>query len=152
MPDTPERAGAGASQTFLGFDFGLRRIGVATGQAITCSASPVATVPARDGEPDWAEIDALVAEWHPDALVLGVPLLMDGREQPLTARARRFGRALAARYGLAVHEADERLSSSAAETLISDARASGRRRRTRKGDVDRIAATLILERWLAHGD
>jgi len=150
MPGTPERADV--AHTYLGFDFGLRRIGVAAGQAITRSASPVTTVAARNGVPDWTAIDALIADWRPDALVVGVPLLMDGTEQPLTARARRFGRALAARYVLPVHEADERLSSAAAETLISDARASGGRRRTRKGDVDRIAATLILERWLAHGD
>lgn len=138
--------------TFLGFDFGLRRIGVAAGQSLTASASPAGTVPARDGEPQWERIDALVAEWRPEALVVGIPLHLDGSEQPLTARARAFARALGARYGLAVHEADERLSSYAAEGLIADARRSGGRRRTRRGDVDRIAACLILERWLARRD
>ena len=137
------------SGVYLGFDFGLRRIGLAAGQDVTRSASPLESVPARDGEPDWARIDAAVREWAPRALVVGVPLHMDGKEQPLTRRARDFVGALAARYGLPVHEADERLSSYEAEGMIAAARAEGRRRRTRKGDVDRMAASLILERWLA---
>jgi putative Holliday junction resolvase len=74
---------------------------------------------------------------------------MDGREQPETERARAFARALAQRYGLPVHEADERLSSREAQGMIAAARRGGHGRRTRKGDVDRMAASLILERWLA---
>ncbi|MDX1610698.1 MAG: Holliday junction resolvase RuvX [Halofilum sp. (in: g-proteobacteria)] len=136
------------AETFLGFDFGLRRIGVAAGQRVTASANPVATVPAREGDPDWDQVDALVTEWRPGGLVVGIPLLTDGREQPLGRRARRFAAALRERYGLPVHEADERLSSRAARELIAERRAAGARRRTRKGDVDRIAATLILEHWL----
>jgi putative Holliday junction resolvase len=138
------------AMTYLGFDFGLRRIGIAAGQSITGSASPVTTVSARDGAPDWQAVDAVVREWGPDALVVGVPVLMDGSEQDLTRRARRFARSLGQRYGLTIHEADERLSSASATGLIADARERGQRARTRKGDVDRIAATLILERWLAH--
>jgi len=138
------------AMTYLGFDFGLRRIGIAAGQSITGSASPVTTVSARDGAPDWQAVDAVVREWGPDALVVGVPVLMDGSEQDLTRRARRFARSLGQRYGLAIHEADERLSSASATGLIADARERGQRARTRKGDVDRIAATLILERWLTH--
>lgn len=137
------------TETVLGFDFGLRRIGIATGQTVTGSASPVAVASATDGRPDWNVIDTAVREWAPDALVVGVPLLMDGTEQPVTHRARRFARQLAGRYGLPVHEADERLSSAQASRMLTDARQSGGRRRTRKGDVDRIAATLILEHWLA---
>jgi putative Holliday junction resolvase len=137
------------TRTYLGFDFGLRRIGIATGQTVTGSASPVGVASATDGRPDWRVIDAAVREWVPDALVVGVPLLMDGTEQAVTHRARRFARQLAGRYALPVHEADERMSSAQATQLITDARQSGGRRRTRKGDVDRIAATLILERWLA---
>lgn len=134
--------------TYLGFDFGLRRIGVAAGQLVTASASPVDVVPARDGEPDWQRLDAIVVEWDPTALVVGVPLLTDGREQPLSRRARRFAAALQHRYELPVHEADERLSSRAARDLIAARRSAGARRRTRRGDVDRMAATLILEHWL----
>ena len=134
---------------YLGFDFGARRIGVAAGQPVTRSAGPVETIAAHAGEPDWRAIDRLVRDWAPEALVVGIPVHMDGTEQAETARARAFARRLAERYGLPVHEADERLSSREAEGLIADARRAGRRRRTRKGDVDRMAASLILERWLA---
>ena len=134
--------------TYLGFDFGLRRIGVAVGQRVTASANPVTVIPARNGEPDWQRLDALVGEWKPAALVVGVPLLTDGREQPLSRRARRFAAALQHRYDLPVHEADERLTSRAAREWIAARRSAGTRRRTRRGDVDRMAATLILERWL----
>ena len=134
--------------TYLGFDFGLRRIGLATGQSITGSASPLCVVPARNGEPDWHAIDATVREWQPVGLVVGIPVLLDGKDQAVTHAARRFAQRLRPRYELPVHEADERLSSAAAAGLIADARQTGARRRTRKGDVDRIAATLILEHWL----
>lgn len=139
------------ADTYLGFDFGLRRIGVAAGQRITASAGPVAVIRAQDGEPDWARLDAIIAEWQPAALVVGVPLLSDGSEQLLSRRARHFATTLETRYALPVHEADERLSSRAARELIADGRAAGTRRRTRKGDVDRMAATLILEHWLQAG-
>ena len=134
---------------YLCFDFGGRRIGIAAGQAVTRSANPVTTVAATAGEPDWAEIDRIVRDWQPAALVVGIPVHMDGTEQPGTRRARTFAQRLGARYGVPVHEADERLSSREAEALIAAGRQSGHRRRTRKGDVDRMAATLILERWLA---
>lgn len=134
--------------TVLGFDFGRARIGVAAGQAITASASPLATVSARAGGPDWPHIDRLIAEWQPDALVVGIPVHLDGTAQPLTQAARRFGRELEVRYGLPVHAADERLTSRAASAEIAAARRAGSGRRTRKGDVDRLAARLILEEWL----
>lgn len=137
------------TDTFLGFDFGLRRIGVAVGQRLTGSAAPVDTVAARDGGPDWQHLDRIVADWRPSALVVGIPLHTDGSNQAMARRARRFADQLGQRYGLRVHEADERLTSHAAGELIAGARAQGLRRRTRKGDVDRIAATLILEHWLA---
>lgn len=133
----------------LAFDFGRARIGVAAGQAVTGSASPVATVPAKAGTPDWRRLDALVAEWEPEALVVGIPLHMDGTEQPLTRAAREFADRLRERYGLPVHSADERLSSRAAGERIAAARGAGAGRRTRKGDVDRMAACIILEQWLA---
>jgi putative holliday junction resolvase len=134
---------------FLGFDFGQARIGVASGQRVTASASPLATIPARAGEPDWARIDRLIADWQPDALVVGIPVHLDGTEQPLTRAARRFAERLRERYGLPVHPAEERLSSRAAREAIADGRRAGAGRRTRKGDVDRMAARLILEQWLA---
>lgn len=135
--------------TYLAFDFGRRRIGVAAGQAVTGTASPVDTVAARAGEPDWSAIDRAVRDWAPVALVVGIPVHMDGSEQAGTRQARAFARRLGERYRLPVHEADERLSSREAEGLIASARRDGGRRRTRRGDVDRMAASLILERWLA---
>ena len=136
----------------LGFDFGRARIGVAAGQAVTASATPVTTLNCRHGTPDWPAIDRLIAEWQPGALVVGIPLHLDGTAQPETAAARRFAAALAARYGLPVHAADERLTSRSAAAEIRAARSAGSRRRTRKGDVDRMAARLILEDWLATRD
>ena len=85
-------------QRVLGFDFGTRRIGVASGQAVTATASPLAPVPARDGIPAWEQLDALVAEWRPDALIVGLPLNMDDSESELSRLARKFGRRLGARF------------------------------------------------------
>ncbi|HET6725102.1 MAG TPA: Holliday junction resolvase RuvX [Gammaproteobacteria bacterium] len=131
----------------LGFDFGLRRIGIAVGQSLTATAGGLGVVAARDGEPDWEAIERLAAEWHPQALVVGLPYNADGSEQPLTARARDFARALGERLDLPVSLVDERLSSHAAETELKDERQAGRRR-LRKGDIDSRAARLILESWL----
>ena len=131
----------GAPATLLGFDFGERRIGVAVGQTLTGTATPLTTLPARDGTPDWERIAALVREWQPDALVVGLPLNMDGSEQTLTARARRFGNRLRARVALPLHFADERLST--------------REARDREGGTapregrDALAAQVILEGWMA---
>lgn len=138
-----------ATATYLGFDFGRRRIGVAAGQRLTASAEAVATVANRPHGPDWPALDRLVAEWRPSGLVVGVPLHLDGSEQPETRAARAFGEQLAARYHLPCHCADERLTSRAASAAIAEARAAGHGRRQRKGDVDRVAARLILEDWLA---
>jgi putative Holliday junction resolvase len=130
-------------QTLLAFDFGLRRIGVAVGQRVTGTANPLSTIRARDGRPEWNRIDRLIGEWQPDALIVGLPLNMDDSEQPLTARARRFGRQLAQRYGIPVIEVDERLSTRAAW----EAR-SGLTTFTTDGQIDKLAAAIILETWL----
>jgi len=131
----------------LGFDFGLRRIGIAVGQRITRSASPLATVAARDGDPDWARLDALLAEWRPTELVVGLPYNADGSPHDLTHAARAFAGALGARTGLVVHTIDERLSSVEAERTLRERRAAGRRR-VAKGEVDAAAACVILGSWL----
>ena len=131
------QAPAVASQplSFLAFDFGVRRIGVATGNSLTRTATPLTTV-AVEGEARLAAIGALIAEWRPAALVVGVPRHPDGAAHANTERARRFGRQLAARFGLPVHEVDERYTTTAA-------RAEGAR------DLDAAAAALILEQFLA---
>ncbi len=125
----------------LGFDYGTKRIGVAVGQTLTGSARPLATVSARDGKPDWDAITRLIAEWQPAALVVGLPVHMDGTEHERTARARRFGNQLRGRYNLPVHSVDERLTSYEAEQEL---RAQGKKVQ----DLDPLAAQLILQSWL----
>lgn len=131
----------------LAFDFGLRRIGVAAGQSITRSATPVTTLAASDGQPDWPQVDRLLQQWQPDRLVVGLPYTMQGAEQPITARARAFAAALEQRYARPVHVVDERLSSKEAEARLRDLRQQGRRR-VRREDIDCAAACIILESWL----
>jgi putative Holliday junction resolvase len=133
-------------QSALGFDFGLRRIGVAVGQTLTGSASPLGVVTPRAGEPDWKAIGRLVAEWRPAALVVGLPYNMDMSEQEMTQHARHFAEELARRFPLPVHTVDERLSSREAEAQLKERRQQGRRRVTRE-DIDGAAACVILESW-----
>ena len=139
-----------AGETFLGFDYGERRIGVAVGQSVTGTASPLATVGVRAGEPDWSSIDGIVSDWKPAGLVVGEPLHMDGRPQPMTRRARRFSHALRSRFGLPVHTADERLSTVEARAELAARGAfrgagGGRPRH----EIDHpVAARIILESWL----
>lgn len=135
-----------ASHVVLAFDFGLKRIGIATGNLLTQTATPLATLEARRGVP-WAEIDALVRDWQPDTIVVGVPQTDDGSD--LEGPIGEFVDALAARYGVRVESVDEALSSRAAAGELRDLRRSGRlRRRVAKGHVDRQAACLIAEQWM----
>lgn len=133
-------------QRVLGFDYGTKRIGVATAQAVTGTAAPLAPVPARDGIPVWDKLDALLAEWQPEALIVGLPLNMDDSESELSRLARKFGRRMAARYRLPVFMCDERLSSHAARGLLMDLQD---RRRGKLPALDSTAAVLIAEAWLA---
>jgi putative Holliday junction resolvase len=128
------RAAAPVPQTFLAFDFGTRRVGVACGGSLTGAAQALKTV-AAEGEARMAAIGQLIAAWQPDALVLGVPFHPDGAAHDNTRRARRFGRQLHGRFGLPVHEVDERYTT-------TDALAAGAH------DVDAAAAALILEQFL----
>ena len=132
-------------RTFLGFDFGKRRIGVAVGQVVTATTSPLETVRANDGKPDWAAITRLIEDWRADALVVGLPLHMDGSDQEMTLAARRFANQLEGRYHLPVFLADERLSSVGAEQILQEP-VSGKRRNPRQqaAVLDQVAAQLIL--------
>lgn len=134
--------------TLLAFDFGLRRIGVAVGQDVTGSASPLGVVYNRDGDIDFAAIDRLVNEWRPDRLVVGMPLNADGSPGDLDGPVSAFIQALA-RYDLPVATTDERYSSIEAERVLKEARADGRRGRIDKASIDAAAAVLIAERYLA---
>jgi putative holliday junction resolvase len=130
---------------YLAFDYGNRRTGAALGDDLTGQARALGSM---DGD-DWEAILALIAQWRPAALIVGLPLDEDGSEQPMTAAARRFAAEVGRRSGLPVHFADERYSSRAADDWLREARASGRlSRRVRKGDRDAQAARVILQQWL----
>ena len=132
----------------LGFDVGSRLTGVAVGNQITASARALATVPMRDDAPDWRQLDALQRTWLPHTLVVGLPLTLDGAEQPASRRARHFAQLLHARYALPVALIDERDSSREAAQRFAAGRAAGVRRRRDAGAIDAQAAAIILERWL----
>jgi len=134
------------SQFILGFDFGLKHIGVAAGQALTGTAQPVTTLAAERGTPQWHEVTKLIQTWRPQALVVGIPLNMDGTEQPLTKKARAFAQELAQRYQLPIHPMDERLSSVEARAQLF---ARGGYKALQKKAIDSVAAQLILESWLS---
>lgn len=125
-------------QSYLAFDFGTRRVGVASGNTLLRSAAPLKTL-AAEGDARFAAIDALIREWRPDALVVGVPFHPDGAEHENTRRARRFARQLHGRFGLPVHEVDERYSTT--EALSAGA-----------ADADAAAAAIILNQYLADTD
>jgi putative Holliday junction resolvase len=131
----------------LAFDFGLRRIGLATANLQTRTASPLTTLRV-EGTPPWIEIDRVIADWRPGQIVIGVP---EGDGASTIARqARAFAAELAKRYGLPVATVDETLTSVAAHAELAEKRRSGYlRRRVGKGTVDRVAACLIAEQWMS---
>jgi len=132
------------NRTLLGFDYGLQRIGVAVGQDLTGTANALVTLKASDGKPDWEAISRLIQQWQPDAVVVGLPVNMDGSHHELTTRAQRFGNQLQGRYNLRAYFVDERLSSLEAERLLKS-----RSRKIQAEDIDKLAAKVILETWLA---
>ena len=142
MPETAQVSGY-----VLSFDFGLRRIGIAVGQTLTRTASPLETV-SHGQKPDWAAIDRLVKEWKPALLLVGLPLGAEGDETDMSKAARRFGDALEQRYSKEVEYMDERLSSRTAEARFAEQRAAGTMRRKDAIQVDAIAAQVICENWL----
>ncbi len=128
----------------LGFDFGLKNIGVAVGQSITATATPIATLKAQDGAPQWLQIQTLIDEWRPAILLVGLPIHMDGKEQAMTQAARRFGNRLNGRFNVPVQWVDERLTSYEAENRMSDVKYSAH---TAKLSIDSLSAQLIVEQW-----
>ena len=119
----------------LAFDFGLKHIGVAVGQSITRTASPLTTLRASNGKPDWREVRELVEQWRAQLLLVGLPLNMDDTESDMSERARAFAEQLATRLGVEVALVDERLSSFEASRLS-------------EVDNHAIAASLIAESYL----
>ena len=136
--------------TILAFDFGLRRIGVAVGQSVTGSASPLGVVANRESGIDHDAIAGLIAEWRPSTLVVGIPAHADGSASEIQATVLGFVDELA-RYELPVETVDERYTSVEAERVLKEARAGGTRGRIRKEDIDSAAAVFIAERFLSSG-
>ncbi len=132
---------------YLGFDFGYKRIGVAVGQQLTCNASPVTTLDAKQGIPDWAIVERLIKQWEPVAIIVGLPTCIDGTEQYTTSAARGFARQLRKRFLKPVHLVDERLSTVEARAHLFS---QGGYRKIKQSEVDSIAACVILEQWLQH--
>ncbi len=133
-----------ANRTILAFDFGTKSIGVAIGQEITGTARPLTSFKAQEGIPDWQKVEKLLSEWQPDLVVVGLPLNMDGTEQPLTARARKFANRLHGRFGVAIALHDERLSTVEARADLFE---RGGFKALDKGSVDAASAVIILESW-----
>ncbi|MBX3701169.1 MAG: Holliday junction resolvase RuvX [Dokdonella sp.] len=138
MPATPDGP-------VLAFDVGTRRIGVAIGHPLGAGARALRTL-ASD---DWSGLDALISDWQPQQFVVGLPLTLDGGEQPMSRRAREFARALEKRYARNVHLADERGSSQEAARRFARERASGAARRKDAAELDAVAAAVILDQWFA---
>jgi putative Holliday junction resolvase len=130
----------------LGFDYGRKRIGVALGQSVTRTASSLETLVARDGQPDWHAVERIVHAWQPAALIVGLPLALDGSEQDTTSEARRFARRLEGRFHLPVYLVDERLTSREAEYTIKTQPDKD------SSDIDQIAAQIILQTWFDNTD
>ncbi len=134
-----------AIQSVIGFDFGLKRIGLATGQTITGTASPLLTLQAVNQQPDWENIETQIRQWKPDALIVGIPYQLDGGESDITRAARNFSRKLEQRFNLPVYTIDESLSSyEAEEQLKQDIKIS----KHNKHEIDKIAAAIIVQSWL----
>jgi len=130
-------------QQVLGFDFGEKRIGVASGQSITCSANPITTLNAINNKPDWPAIALLIKEWRPDALIVGLPFYLDGSKSDMTKRAEKFSRQLEGRFHLPIYTHNEALSSFEAEQYLQD-----KKKQHNKQDIDKLAAAIIVQSWL----
>ena len=131
--------------SLLGFDFGTKSIGVATGQMITATAQPLAAIKANDGIPNWDIVEKVINEWKPDLVVIGLPLNMDGTKQPITQRAEKFANRLNGRFGVKIAMQDERLTTASAKEFIFE---RGGFKALDKGKVDSVSAALILESWM----
>lgn len=130
------------TRTIIGFDFGKKYIGVAVGQEITGSATPLGSIKANDGIPNWDNVQKYLTEWQPDLIVVGLPLNMDGSEQPLTLAAKKFGNRVFGRFGVEVNFVDERLTTADAKEQLF---AQGGYRNLKKDNIDAYSAMLIIE-------
>jgi len=134
-----------AATRIVAFDFGLKRIGVATGQTLTGTTQMLAPIAARDGIPDWLVLEKLLKEWQPDLLLVGIPLAIDGSELSVTPNARKFMNRLHGRFGLPVHGVDERVTTKEARQQLFE---HGGYKLLKSQSVDSLAAGLMLQQWL----
>jgi putative Holliday junction resolvase len=132
-------------QSLLCFDFGMKHIGVAIGQRITKTATPIGSVKADRGIPHWPSIESLIKEWKPDGIVVGIPLNMDGTKTRIAPAAEAFAKQLHERFSLPVFEYDERLSTIEAKEALFE---SGGYRALNKSAIDSYSAKIILESYL----
>lgn len=134
------------SDTYLGFDFGNKKIGVAVGQTLTATASPLQTIRSLNQNPNWEIIEKLIQEWRPAGLVVGISRQADGSDNPITPRMLKFCRQLEGRYQLPVYQQDETLSTFEAKQLLFDEVnvSAGKLWEVQ----DQLAAQLILQTWL----
>lgn len=128
----------------IGFDFGMKYIGIAVGQSITLTATPVTSLKVKDGIPNWNEVASLIAEWKPSKLIVGLPLNMDGSSQALTSCAQKFVNRLYKRYHLPVDTVDERLSTWEAKQYFK----VNPRKKEDLGHLNATAAAILVEQWL----
>jgi putative Holliday junction resolvase len=133
----------------LGFDYGLKRIGVAVGQPVTDTASPLNVI---KNQPVllWQRVNDLLNEWKPHSIVVGLPLASDSSETQISQQCRKFARQVQGRSGLPVYLQDERLTSRAADSRFAQLRAAGEKKRKHAIGTDSIAAQIMLEDWLAN--
>ncbi len=132
--------------TYLGFDFGVKKMGVAVGQTTTKTASSLETIKSLNGKPNWQRIEKLLSDWQPCGFVVGISLQLDGQDNPVTPHMRKFCRQLEARFHLPVYQQDETLSTFEAKQLLFD---EVQVNATKLWAVqDQLAAQLILQSWL----
>ena len=151
MPDlVPPAAPKNDANRVIGFDFGSKRIGVAVGNTRTATSQPLATITAHNGSPDWHAMARVITQWQPSTAVVGLPLHMDGRQSPMSVRARKFGAEVGTRFDLAVVYVDERLSSHAAEIRLQETTPHGKSlQRRRIKQRDNLAAQILLEAYFS---
>lgn len=132
-------------KTVLGFDYGEKRIGIATGQTITGDASPLVTLTAIKQKPDWQQIEKIITEWQPDVLIVGIPYQLDGSASEMTKKAERFSRQLEGRFEIPVKTINEALSSFEAEQQLQK---KAKISQHNKQEIDKMSAAIIVKSWL----
>jgi putative Holliday junction resolvase len=135
-------------QTIMAFDYGLRQIGVAHGQTLTANAEGIGILQASDGVPNWDDVKAMLNEWKPNLILVGLPLNMDGSESELSRLARKFARRLQGRFNVDALMVDERLTSQDAKSSLRDSSSNREGNKIDLTKIDHLAAALILQSWL----